>query len=100
MDTKPTYEQAQLHLQIYDMRREARMRQPRDWFFKNYFPQSFEEAMRKSQRAWVAFRDADCKELAAQYWAGGTGTTSAVLGCMTEKTVQRTKELKDLYTEH
>jgi hypothetical protein len=46
METKPTHEQAQLHLQVYDQRREARMRQARDWFFKNYFPESFDDAMR------------------------------------------------------
>jgi hypothetical protein len=27
METKPTQEQAQLHLQVYDLRREARLRQ-------------------------------------------------------------------------
>jgi hypothetical protein len=46
METKPTYEQAQLQLQIYDMRREARLRQARDWFFRNYFVDSAEDAMR------------------------------------------------------
>ncbi|MDQ6665700.1 MAG: hypothetical protein M3Z23_15075 [Acidobacteriota bacterium] len=46
METKPTYEQAQLHLQIYDMRREARLRQARDWFFKNYFADNLDDAMR------------------------------------------------------
>ena len=46
METKPTYEQAQLHLQIYEMRREPRLRQARDWFFKNYYADSMEEAMR------------------------------------------------------
>ena len=46
METKPTYEQAQLHLQIYDLRREARLRQARDWFFKNYHVENFDEAMR------------------------------------------------------
>lgn len=46
METKPTHEQAQLHLQIYEMRREARLRQARDWFFRNYFADSFDEAMR------------------------------------------------------
>jgi hypothetical protein len=45
METKPTHEQAQLHLQIYEMRREARLRQARDWFFKNYFADSLEDAM-------------------------------------------------------
>ena len=46
MDTKPTHEQAQLHLQVFEMRREARLRQARDWFFQNYFPENFEDAMR------------------------------------------------------
>jgi hypothetical protein len=46
MDTKPTHEQAQLHLQVYDLRREARLRQARDWFFRNYFVEKFDDAMR------------------------------------------------------
>jgi hypothetical protein len=46
MDTKPTHEQAQLHLQIYEMRREARLRQGRDWFFRNYHVETIEDAMR------------------------------------------------------
>ena len=43
MATTPTHEQAQLHLQIYDMRREAKLRQGRDWFFKNYFVDSLDD---------------------------------------------------------
>ena len=46
MSTKPTYEQAQLHLQVYDQRREAKLRQARDWFFKNYHVTSLDDAMR------------------------------------------------------
>jgi hypothetical protein len=46
METKPTHEQAQLHLQVYDLRREARLRQARDWFFKNYFVETLDDAMR------------------------------------------------------
>ena len=46
MDTKPTHEQAQLQLEVYDLRREARLRQAREWFFKNYFVDSLEDAMR------------------------------------------------------
>jgi hypothetical protein len=46
METKPTHEQAQLHLQVYDLRREARLRQARDWFFKNYHAKTLDEAMR------------------------------------------------------
>src|SRR5262245_45015762 len=46
MATKPTHEQAQLHLQVYDLRREARLRQARDWFQQNYFAETVEDAMR------------------------------------------------------
>ena len=46
METRPTHEQAQLHLQVYDLRREAKMRQARDWFFKNYFVETIDDAMR------------------------------------------------------
>ena len=46
METKPTHEQAQLHLKTYDLRREARLRQGRDWFFKSYFAENLEDGMR------------------------------------------------------
>lgn len=46
METKPTHEQAQLQLKLYDLRREPRLRQARDWFFKNYFADSLDEAMK------------------------------------------------------
>jgi hypothetical protein len=46
METRPTHEQAQLHLQIYEQRRDARLRQARDWFFKSYFVENLDDAMR------------------------------------------------------
>ena len=46
MANKPTHEQAQLHLQVYDLRREARLRQARDWFQQNYRAETFDDAMR------------------------------------------------------
>jgi hypothetical protein len=46
MDTKPTHEQAQLHLQVYDLRREARLRQARDWFQQKFNAETFDEAMK------------------------------------------------------
>jgi hypothetical protein len=46
MDSKPTHEQAQLHLQVFDQRREAKLRTARDWFFKNYHVETIEDAMR------------------------------------------------------
>jgi hypothetical protein len=44
--TRPTHEQAQLQLQIYEQRRETRLREARDWFFKNYFVSTMEDSMR------------------------------------------------------
>jgi hypothetical protein len=41
-----TYEQGELQLKIFDLRREPRLRQARDWFTKNYFANTMEEAMR------------------------------------------------------
>lgn len=67
---------------------------------KPYDRASWEAAMRASQRAWVAFRDADCKGVVPMEWSGGTGTTAAVVGCMTQKTNARIKELSERYTEN
>ena len=44
--TKPTNEQAQLQLKVYDLRREPRLREARDWFQQNYQADTIEEAMR------------------------------------------------------
>ena len=46
MAKAPTYEQAQLHLQVYDLRREPRLRQARDWFQQSYTADTMEEAMK------------------------------------------------------
>jgi len=46
MDSKPTHEQAKLQLELYDMRRETRLRQGRDWLMKNYFADNLDEAMK------------------------------------------------------
>ncbi|HTS31537.1 MAG TPA: hypothetical protein VMH81_36950 [Bryobacteraceae bacterium] len=44
--SNPTHEQAQLQLRLFEERRDARLREARDWFFKNYFPNSMEDSMR------------------------------------------------------
>jgi hypothetical protein len=41
-----THEQGQLQLELYDLRREAKLRQARDWFFRNYFVDSMDDSMR------------------------------------------------------
>jgi hypothetical protein len=46
---KPTHEEARLQLELFELRREARLRQARDWFMKNYFVDSIEDAMKIAQ---------------------------------------------------
>lgn len=43
MTTQPTYEDVNLILRLYEMRREDRMRQARDWFVMNFRPKTMEE---------------------------------------------------------
>lgn len=64
---------------------------------KPYDAKSWEQALRTSQRAWVAFRDAECDGHVPMFWGGGTGTTVAVLGCKTSLTKARTQEIKEAY---
>jgi hypothetical protein len=46
MGTTPTHEQAELQLKVYDLRREPKLRQARDWYFKNYFVETFQDSAR------------------------------------------------------
>jgi uncharacterized protein YecT (DUF1311 family) len=52
---------------------------------------SYEEALRTAQRAWIAFRDADCKQPPPPL--SGSIATMEELDCLTQRTLQRTKEL-------
>lgn len=65
MGTTPTHEQAQLHLQVYDLRREAKLREARTWYFKNYIVETVEDARR------IAPAGSEHGQLASQvlsYW--------------------------------
>ena len=64
---------------------------------KPYDAKSWLDKLRASQRAWVAFRDAECKDLVPMSWSGGTGTSGAVLGCMSGMTKVRTKDLVEQF---
>lgn len=46
MPDEPTFEQGQLQLQLYDLRREPKLREARDWFVKSYFADSLEDSIR------------------------------------------------------
>jgi len=39
----PTYEDAALVLRLYEMRREEKLREAREWFRAKFFPQTFED---------------------------------------------------------
>lgn len=58
---------------------------------------SWEAALRASQRAWVAFRDAECQGHLPMFNAGGSATTAEVIYCEVELTEARTKKLKERY---
>jgi hypothetical protein len=45
--TQPTYEDAELVLKLYELRREERLRTARAWFTANFSARSFAEAMEK-----------------------------------------------------
>jgi hypothetical protein len=51
MAKKPTVADAQLILQLYDLRRETEMRKARHWWGAEFFPQNADEFLRVSQAA-------------------------------------------------
>ena len=55
------------------------------------------DALRMAQRAWMAFRDADCGAPIQYQYGGGTGGPLASLDCILDKTTRRTRELTDRY---
>ena len=59
----------------------------------------WEEKFRESQRAWIAFRDADCDTLTRIEWGGGSGTGLAISLCKTELTKARIKSLRARYLD-
>ncbi|MFP5262978.1 MAG: hypothetical protein ACLGJB_13830 [Blastocatellia bacterium] len=44
-EKRPTYEDAQLILRLYELRREGKMREARDWFIREFFPENIEDFM-------------------------------------------------------
>lgn len=54
-----------------------------------------------AQRAWLAFRDANCKfELVAAEWSNGSGSTPAQQACVLSLTQKRAVELTKRYTSN
>jgi hypothetical protein len=69
------FESAQLNLQLFDLRREAVLREARDWFLREFNPESFAElvALTKGERN-ASFR------MVLSYWdmAASLVTTDAI----------------------
>ncbi|MCQ0970293.1 DUF1311 domain-containing protein [Paracoccus sp. TK19116] len=53
------------------------------------------ETLTKAQRAWIAFRDADCS-LAYDRWDGGSMRSIAAANCRMVATARRALDLKDM----
>lgn len=62
-------------------------RRGRGWY-------SQEAALRSSERAWITFRDAECRYLTQQD-AGSRMQESLMRGCLLEQVEERTNELRD-----
>jgi uncharacterized protein YecT (DUF1311 family) len=53
------------------------------------------ETLRDAQRAWIAFRDADC-QVRYDFWEGGSIRNPIIANCLLNKTANRAIELGDL----
>lgn len=62
-------------------------RRTRGWY-------SQEAALRSSERAWITFRDAECRYLTQQD-VGSRGHEALVRGCLLEQVEERTEELRE-----
>lgn len=54
--------------------------------------------LRKAQRAWLVYRDAQC-EADRALWGQGTGGPAAFMSCKLELTRKRTAEIQKTYSE-
>ncbi|MGF7159976.1 uncharacterized protein YecT (DUF1311 family) [Rhodoligotrophos appendicifer] len=57
----------------------------------------WEQDLTASQRAWEAYRDADCGDLILDEWHSGSGATYAQMSCVVSKTQSRAAELSSRY---
>lgn len=58
---------------------------------------NWKSELKNSQKAWIAFRDADCGDLIVLEWHKSTGMSAAINACQYDKTVQRTVDLTSRY---
>jgi uncharacterized protein YecT (DUF1311 family) len=79
--------------QVYQRRiANARADDRNDRRFRGWYSQ--EAALRNSERAWIAFRDAECRYLTQQD-VGARGHAALMRGCLLMQTEDRTEELRE-----
>src|ERR1700704_1095545 len=81
MSRKATTADAQLILQLYDLRREAEMRKARNWWAGEFFPQSADDFLKVS-RAMGTQENAWLRQVAG-YW--GIVTSFVLQGVLHEE---------------
>ncbi len=65
-----THDQANLMLRLYDLRREARLREARDWYFTSFHVKSAEEMMTKFP---PGSRESTHMRMVVSYWDMAAG---------------------------
>jgi uncharacterized protein YecT (DUF1311 family) len=61
---------------------------------------AWKDALQKAQRAWIEFREHDCKGAVGFEWDGGSGAGGAITSCMLGHTGVRTEDLRNRYLNH
>ena len=61
--------------------------------------QEWRDNLIAAQRAWNTFKDKDCNGARSFELLGGSGTSIAVISCLYEYTVTRTKDLEERYLQ-
>ena len=80
MAKKPTYEDAQLILKLYDLRREAEMRKARQWWLAEFWPTSVDDFMKIAQA--MGTQENNWLRQVPGYW--GIGAAFVLQGALSE----------------
>jgi uncharacterized protein YecT (DUF1311 family) len=66
---------------------------------KNKLGDIDKKALIEAQKAWIKYRDLNCKFISQESSEGGIIANKMKIDCLTEMTMKRTKELKEQITE-
>ena len=66
---------------------------------KNKLGSVDKKALVEAQKAWLKFRDSNCKFISKEESEGGVIVNKMKIDCLTQSTLERAKELKEMLTE-